>query len=61
VRLRSLAFVLVVLPCIFAQPAGDQQTSTAVVQNPTAVTPATSFRSITRLFISTRRPVSIRS
>lgn len=37
-RLRSFAFSLVVLPCIFALPASAQQTSTPVAQNPTAVT-----------------------
>jgi hypothetical protein len=38
VRFRSLAFALVVLPCIFALPASAQQAPTAVTQNPTAVT-----------------------
>ena len=37
-RLRSFAFALVVLPCIFALPASAQQPPTAVAQNPTAVT-----------------------
>jgi hypothetical protein len=32
VRVRSLAFALVVLSCIFALPAGAQQTSTAIGQ-----------------------------
>jgi hypothetical protein len=38
VRLRTFALALVVLPCTFAPPASAQQTSTAVAQNPTAVT-----------------------
>lgn len=36
-RLRSFAFALVVLRCIFALPASAQQTSTAVAQNPAAI------------------------
>jgi len=42
VRLRSFAFALAFLSCIFAFPASAQQTSTTATQNPQAVALATS-------------------